>query len=88
MEVLKFREGTASLTTGRRVYEVQGCSHNRQTLVCFVFPGAAPINVQATIVNLPHPQLRSTTVLLVKQNSSSYFLAIVTFQGLCTTLEQ
>ena len=33
--------------------------------VCFVFYGAAPIPyVQMTILNLAHPKLRSTTVLL------------------------
>ena len=33
--------------------------------VCFVFHGAAPIlYVWVAILNLPHPYLRSTTVLL------------------------
>ena len=33
--------------------------------VCFVFHEAAPIPyVQSAILNLPHPQLRSTTVVL------------------------
>ena len=36
--------------------------------LCFDFHGAAPIlYVQAAILNLPHPYLRSTTVLLDEQ---------------------
>ena len=58
-------ELSGSYTVDLAIVKPRDVVYKHFAFVCFVCNGAAPIPfVQADILNLPHPELRSTTVLL------------------------